>query len=87
MLLVKVGCCSQHVDGDGTSPKIRALISPGGISLCQPQAFVDRYVSCTPLKRMGREEDLQGAIIYLATDMSSWVTGQNLIVDGGWSSW
>ena len=62
-------------------------ISPGGISRGQPQAFVDRYVSRTPLKRMGREEDLQGAIIYLATDMSSWVTGQNLIVDGGWSSW
>ena len=70
------------------APKIRVnSISPGGISRGQPQAFVDRYVSRTPLKRMGREEDLQGAIIYLATDMSSWVTGQNLIVDGGWSSW
>ena len=35
-----------------------------------------------PPQRMGREEDLQGAIVYLATDMSKWVTGQNLVVDG-----
>ena len=70
------------------SPDIRVnAISPGGVSREQPQDFVDRYVSRTPLKRMGREEDFKGAIVYLASEMSSWVTGQNLIVDGGWSAW
>lgn len=70
------------------APKIRVnAISPGGILRGQPQSFVERYIARTPLKRMGREEDLQGAIVYLATDMSKWVTGQNLVVDGGWSAW
>lgn len=69
-------------------PDIRVnAISPGGVARGQPQAFVDRYVSRTPLKRMGREEDFKGAIVYLASDMSAWVTGQNLVVDGGWSVW
>lgn len=69
-------------------PSIRVnAISPGGVARGQPQAFIDRYVSRTPLKRMGREEDFKGAIVYLASEMSAWVTGQNLVVDGGWSVW
>ena len=36
---------------------------------------------------MGTESDIVGAVIYLASDLSSWVTGQNLIVDGGWGVW
>ncbi len=60
-------------------------ISPGGIKRKQPNAFVDRYRTKTPLGRMGREEDLKGAILFLASDLSKYVTGQNIIVDGGFS--
>ena len=70
------------------APKIRVnSISPGGIKRNQPDKFIDRYVKKTPLNRMGSENDVVGAVVYLASDLSSWVTGQNLIVDGGWGTW
>jgi NAD(P)-dependent dehydrogenase (short-subunit alcohol dehydrogenase family) len=70
------------------APSIRVnAISPGGIYRQQDHSFVERYKARTPLQRMGRESDIQGALAYLATDMSSWVTGQNLHVDGGWGIW
>jgi NAD(P)-dependent dehydrogenase (short-subunit alcohol dehydrogenase family) len=70
------------------APKIRVnCISPGGVARNQPQVFVDKYVAHTPLKRMGVEEDFKGAVLFLASDLSSWVTGHNLVVDGGWSAW
>ena len=69
------------------APKIRVnAISPGGIVRNQPKKFIKRYLSKTPLKRMGREEDIVNAIIYISSDLSSYVTGQNLIVDGGYSN-
>ncbi len=70
------------------APSIRVnALSPGGMARNQPQPFVERYKERTPLGRMGREEDLKGAIAFLATDLSSWVTGQNIMVDGGWGVW
>ena len=70
------------------APKIRVnSISPGGIFRNQPEEFVKRYVEKTPLKRMGSESDIVGAATYLSTNLSSWVTGQNIIVDGGWGIW
>ena len=62
-------------------------ISPGGVLRGQPKIFVKKYKSKTPLKRMANEEDFRGAIAYLATDLSKYVTGQNLAVDGGWGVW
>jgi len=62
-------------------------ISPGGVWRNQPASFVERYVSRTPLARMATEEDLKGAIAYLASDLSAYVTGHNLLVDGGWTAW
>jgi len=70
------------------APNIRVnAITPGGIWRKQPEAFRKRYIERTPLKRMATEEDLEGAVVYLASDLSSYVTGQNHIVDGGWTIW
>ena len=70
------------------APKVRVnSISPGGIARNQPSSFVARYEARTPLGRMASEDDFRGAIAYLASDMSAYVTGQNLRVDGGWGSW
>ena len=70
------------------APEVRVnSISPGGIQRGQPESFVERYASRTPLGRMGSEEDFRGAVVYLATDLSRYVTGQDLAVDGGWGIW
>ena len=70
------------------APDIRVnAITPGGVSRGQPEVFQRKYVERTPLKRMAIEEDFKGAVAYLASDLSSCVTGHNLIVDGGWTIW
>lgn len=70
------------------APEIRVnTISPGGIWRSQPEAFVKRYEEKTPLKRMATEEDFKGAVGFLASDLSAYVTGQDLMVDGGWTAW
>jgi NAD(P)-dependent dehydrogenase (short-subunit alcohol dehydrogenase family) len=70
------------------APHVRVnTISPGGVWRNQPEAFAERYVSRTPLGRMATEEDFKGAALYLASDLSAYVTGQNLVVDGGWCAW
>ena len=70
------------------APNVRVnSISPGGIFRNQPQNFVQRYEAKTPLRRMATEDDFRGAVAYLASDLSQYVTGQNLAVDGGWGVW
>lgn len=70
------------------APNVRVnAISPGGIFRNQPEKFVRRYETRTPLGRMATEEDFRGAIAYLASDLSKYVTGQNFAVDGGWGAW
>lgn len=60
-------------------------ISSGGVFDNQPEKFVKNYSRKVPLKRMASPEDIAGAVIYLASDASLYVTGHNLVVDGGWS--
>ncbi len=62
-------------------------ITPGGIERGQGEPFRSRYEARTPLGRLGTEEEIKGAAAYLASDLSAYVTGHNLIVDGGWTVW
>ena len=62
-------------------------ISPGGVLRDQSETFIERYKKKTPLQRMATEEDFKGIIAYLASDLSEYVTGQNIMVDGGWTVW
>lgn len=70
------------------APHVRVnSVSPGGIFRNQPASFVKRYETHTPLGRMAHEDDVRGAVAYLASDLSKYVTGQNIAVDGGWGVW
>jgi NAD(P)-dependent dehydrogenase (short-subunit alcohol dehydrogenase family) len=65
---------------------IRAnCLSPGGYFNHQPEPFLERYCERTPLGRMLGQADIQGAVVFLASDASAYVTGVNLPVDGGWT--
>ena len=68
------------------APNIRVnSISPGGIFRKQNKSFIKRYLNKTLLKRMGKEDDVSNVVIFLASSLSNYITGQNIILDGGYS--
>ena len=62
-------------------------ISPGGVFDGQPEEFVARLAELIPLGRMARLDEYQGAILFLCSDASSYMTGSNLVIDGGRTCW
>ena len=68
------------------APNIRVnAISPGGIYRKHKKKFLKNYIYNTPLKRMAKEEDIVKSIMFLISDYSSYITGHNLVIDGGFS--
>ena len=62
-------------------------VSPGGVFNHQGEHFVSNYAARTPLKRMAKDQDICGAVVFLASNEAAYVSGQNIVVDGGFTAW
>jgi gluconate 5-dehydrogenase len=81
---------TRHLAVYWAADKVRVnAISPGPFPAPPNDSgeFARRLTERVPLKRLGRPHELKGAVVFLASDASSYVTGHNLVVDGGWTAW